>query len=402
MIGTQPRGAGRTGEFSYGAPADDAEENALAQAQSIGLGFPAEAAPAWWETAGREHLRVVRQDGRVVGGLFFVPMGQFFGGSSVSMAGIAGVAILPEARGLGAGGFLMRETVRELRGRGFALSTLYASTFPIYRSAGYEQAGHWCRYSIDASRLPAGDRTLAVRAAEEADVSRIEALYRERAAMRNGYLDRGPYIWKRVREPRRGAPRGYVAEGPSGIEGYLYVEQSKRDDGDHDLHLNDWVVATHAAAKRLVTFLADHYSMSRTLTWEGGPADPRLYGVAGRYFQVQVVEYWMLRVLDCAAALAARGYLPGVQGELHLELDDPALAAHAGRLVLRVAGGAATVEPGGEGRLRAGPRGLAPLYSGFLPAEELALAGLIHGEPAELARATALFAGPNPACPDMF
>ena len=56
---------------------------------------PALALDAWFVTAGFENLRIARESGDVVGGWIKIPMGQYFGGRSVPMTGIAGVAVAP-------------------------------------------------------------------------------------------------------------------------------------------------------------------------------------------------------------------------------------------------------------------------------------------------------------------
>ena len=66
----------------------------------------------WLRSAGAAHVRVARVKGRIIGGLVEIPMGQWFGGQSVPMLGLAGVAIAPEARGKGLALSMVRETLR--------------------------------------------------------------------------------------------------------------------------------------------------------------------------------------------------------------------------------------------------------------------------------------------------
>src|SRR5919108_5211877 len=76
----------------------------------------------WRERLVGENTRVVRRDGRVIGGLTLIPMGQFFGGRSVPMTGIGGVGVDPGERSTGAASTLMREVLSELHTQGVALS----------------------------------------------------------------------------------------------------------------------------------------------------------------------------------------------------------------------------------------------------------------------------------------
>jgi predicted acetyltransferase len=148
--------------------------------------------------------------------------------------------------------------------------------------------------------------------------------------------------------------------------------------------------------------LADHRSTARSATLATGPGDPLLYLAREDKHEVTDVLRWMLRIVDVRAALTRRGWSSLVRGELHLDVRDPLLPENARRWVIEVADGRVDVREGGSGALAIDVRGLAALYSGFLPAEELRAADLCDGSDAELARATAMFAGPAPWAADVF
>src|SRR2546430_1369377 len=82
-----------------------------------------------------------------------------------------------------------------------APSTLYPSTFGLYRKAGYEIAGTHCRFTLQLRQLGRQRRPLAI-SALGTDQPEVEEVYRDVARCRTGYLDRGPYIWNRVRRPQ--------------------------------------------------------------------------------------------------------------------------------------------------------------------------------------------------------
>ena len=110
--------------------------------------------------------------------------------------------------------------------------------------------------------------------------------------------------------------------------------------------------------------------MIEHMTWNGGPLDPLLYllgeqQTSGSRNKVKIIRSldWMLRIVDVAGALAARGYPPGLSAELHLDLSDDILPANAGRWVLSVDGGRGQAQPGGAGRLRLDARDLAAIYA---------------------------------------
>lgn len=388
--------------LEFGIPSS-AELDPLGAILAQAFGFPADDARPWIERTGVENARVVRDGQGVVGGLLVYPMGQWFGGRSVSMAGIAGVATDPAAQGAGTATWMMRAAVAELAEGGYALSCLYPATQPIYRRAGYEQAGMRCRIEARTEHLALGDRFLSLRRAEPGDMETIRALHRRIAMERSGYLDRSDLIWRRITEPRFGTkPVGYVVERDGALEGYCFAAKRGIPGERQELVVSDVVAATPQAATRLLTFLGDHRSLAERTIWHGGPTDPLLLLLREQRYSVAVEEAWMLRILDVKRALEARGFPRGLSARLELEIFDEVLPGNRGRWILDVRGGEARVSQGGAGALKTHVRGLAPLYSGHLTAQALALTGLVEGADDSLELATAIFAGPRPAMSDFF
>lgn len=388
--------------LEYGTPTD-AELDPLGSILSQAFAFPQADARPWIERTGRENARVVRSAAGVVGGLLVYPMGQWFGGRSVPMAGIAGVGTDPAAQGTGTGTRLIRATVTDLAQSGFALSCLYPATQPLYRRAGFEQAGARCTLRVPVEHLSLGDRTLPVRQATQADHAAIHALHRRVAARGNGQIDRSPLLWLRLTEPWHGPhPTAYVVEKDGAVEGYCYVARKQKPSGRQELAVADLVAETPQAATRLLTFLGDHRSLADEAIWHGSPADPLLLLVREPRYRIEIEDVWMLRVLDVKRALEARGYPTSLSASLHLEVFDEVLPANRGRWIVEVHGGEARVRQGGDGTLKAHARGLAALYTGHRSAWALALTGLVEGDADTLAAATATFAGPAPAMSDFF
>jgi GNAT superfamily N-acetyltransferase len=87
---------------------------------------------------------------RMVGSALFLDLRQWWHGRAVPMAGVAGVQIAPEDRGRGIGRAVMTALTELMAGRGYPLAALYPATMTVYRSLGWEIAGH--RHEV---RLPA-------------------------------------------------------------------------------------------------------------------------------------------------------------------------------------------------------------------------------------------------------
>jgi len=386
--------------IDFGSPRGEADLNALGAILGWAFGFDPGEARAWFEQAGLENVRTAHCGDRLLGGLLEIPMGQWFGGRSVSCLGLAGVGVAPEARGERVALSLVLETLRAARRRGLLLSTLYPATLTLYRAAGYELAGSRYRATALLRDLPTARGELDVSPLEPSDARAIEALYARIASARPGYLDRGPYLWRRVRESRRERHQGFAVRGAAGVEGYTYLSQRGLE-SQRELVVHDLVAATPGALRRLTAFFADHRSTVHSLVLRGAAVDPLILAAPEQHFRCEVGERWMLRVLDAAGALEARGY-PAFDTSVDFELSDQTLPENSGRYRLEVKAGQGRVTPGGDGAVALDERALAALYTGYVSPTGLTELGRIEGEPASLARLAALFAGPPPTMGDFF
>jgi predicted acetyltransferase len=190
------------------------------------------------------------------------------------------------------------------------------------------------------------------------------------------------------------------------IEGYIAYTQAGRAD---PIIVTDAVILSREAGRAMLGLLAGYQSVIDQMVWTGSVLDPFVYLLdenltAGTKSRVGMrTSYdWMLRIVDVAGALVARGYPMRISAELEIQVVDPILPANDGVYRLRVADGRAAVLPGGSGRITIGIRELAALYTGFQSPSELRALGLIDGPDADLALLGAIFSGPQPWLADMF
>jgi predicted acetyltransferase len=387
------------------SPTSDARE--LARYASIAfrsLGLPSERASGFLERLDASGVRVARHGAEVVGGLALLPMGHWFGGRPVPCVGVTAVGVAAEHRSKGIASKMMRTALEEARKDRVALSSLFPATFPVYRAAGYETAGNRYVYRVPMAALGPGDPQPAVREIGPEGEVTLRSLYAQRAAFLSGAIERSSYFWRRVLDPWGEEAKAYLVEGRDGPEGYVVLAQRGGAGALAPIELTvaDAVLRTPAAGRRIVRMLADHRSIATHARFAAGPGDPLLLLAREERLEIVTVQRWMLRIVDLRAALEERGWPPTSRGEIHLDVVDPILPENAKRWVLDVDRGRAAVREGGSGAVRIHVRGLAALYSGFLGAAELRTAGLCDGEDADLARASALFAGPAPWVADFF
>jgi predicted acetyltransferase len=322
---------------------------------------------------------------RLVASARCLAMRQWWHGQPMTMAGVAGVKVAPEERGRGIGRALVTTLLYQIADRGFCLSTLYPSTMPLYRSLGWEVAGG--RYESvlptgSLSALLAADPCVPVLGAEpqgsslrRATAADAEAITEVLGRVHRDLRDSGPS----AREPWE--LTGWLQD----VDQFAYLA----DDGflsygwarGHDQVRVDYLVAGSATtAREFWQILASHASMADTVRACLAPDDPVSWLIREPVLVTSRVVDWMLRVIDPAQAIGARGYPASVSLDVALELNDPDLPALSGTWLLEISGGQGKLTPGRctDARLRLGPRGFAALFAG-VPVATLRRTGLVAG-----------------------
>lgn len=355
----------------------------------------------WATYAGRigqdNFLRVRRAD-RLVAGLGIYRVGQWFGGNRLPMAAIAAVGVAPEFRGQGVAAYLLTETLQYLHREGVPIAALYASTQRLYRKVGFEPAGNLYQYSLDVTSISPLDRALPMRQIDPDQHVSLHDVYTRWATQQNGWVDRTRAMWERRLGSDSGSAELYQVGSPDDLQGYLlYTRPDVRT-----LAIRDLIALTPAAARRIWSFIADHRSLVKEVSWYGPAVDPHLSLLPEQTYRINWLERWLLRVVDVPGALQLRGYPPDLEAELHLQVQDDLIPTNAEPLILSLAHGAAEVKRGGKADLRLSIRGLAPLFTGLLSPTHLQLLGYLEGSPHSLDLATRIFAGPEPWILDQY
>ncbi|KAF0243392.1 MAG: hypothetical protein FD180_3432 [Planctomycetota bacterium] len=332
-----------------------------------------------------------------------LPCGVWFGGRAVSNVGIACVATAPEDRGKGIAPALMAACLREMARRGAAVSTLFPTTQPLYRGAGWEQAGVIHTWKIASRDFVFRDRALEVRLAGKRDAATLGKLHDLAASRTSGLLQRTPWFWKRVLSTEDEPRETHIALRGGRPEGFVVFALREAQVGHRfELGVRDFVATTPAAAQRLLTVVSDQRSMCEFISGFGSPSD-LLHLLPGEQRMETVrTKRWMMRIVDVKRAFEQRGWPAGLEAEADFDIDDSVLPANSGKWRLRVKNGRGHAGRGGAGRIRISVRGLSPLYSGFMGPDELRLAGLLEAPDADLPAVRALFAGPSPYTTDGF
>ncbi len=391
--------------LDFGIPTEPERETFADIVSHAFAADPKMALNEWFVAAGFDNLRVVREAGAAVGGWIVIPMGQYFGGRSVPMTGIAGVAVAHHVHRRGIATDMMAQAVRELAEEGVALSTLYASTQSLYRKVGFEPAGS--RYIARVQPRDIGIREPARGTERYLAENRAEviSLYDSLASASPGFIERGPYVWSRILDARFGKEaHGVLFRDPAGnLEGCVfYRKHSSRGEG-HRIEVTELLGKTSQALRQAWSFLGDlSTSVVDELTFTTAPTDPAYLVHPNPQFQVRLHENWMMRIAHLPSALEARGYAHALDLEVDFCVSDDIVSANTGQWHLVIRDGRGHVERGGTSNVQVDARGLAALYSGFADAVALRQLGRVHGDDRELQRLSLAFAGPHPWMREMF
>ena len=329
-------------------------------------------------------------------GASFHDMRQWWHGRPVPMAGVAGVMVAPEYRGRGVGRRLMTALLDEIAARGYPLSALFPATMPLYRSLGWELAGARDTVVIPARsllRLVPPDAAVSEAGSPPAPVLR-----------RAGPGDAGAVIaaLSRVHEAARDCgpvtrDAAMVAEWLTGPDLYAYLAEDgflayQWHNGSRELYVERAEAVSGQTVRAFWAHLGSHASIAEKVYARTGPASAFWWLTRERDADIAHRSLWMLRVVDAAAAIAARGFPAATSLSVPLRIVDDVRPANSGHWQLSVVGGAGTLDPLATDAAAApdapaaaagtavtlGPRGLAALYAGT-PLVTLRQAGLAAG-----------------------
>jgi predicted acetyltransferase len=330
---------------------------------------------------------------------------QWFGGAAQPMAGIFGVATLPEYRGAGVMREVMQTLMREALARDQAITALYPAVLGPYRSLGYELAGTYNEHRLPIDAIPAdvGDASLVREYRAHEDLDAVRACYREVVRFDNGPLELDERWWtdRLLNTERWPTLRMVVVPGADGIEAFAAISRQATTgplDVAFGLACEPLVATTERGLRAVLAYARGYRGVGQWLQWVGPPHDPVSLVIPEQHVATNWRYGWMLRLLDVPRALERRGWPHGLEVSATFAVDDPLFPSNAGPWRLDVRGGAATVVPvedAPSSRPLSIPA-LSSLFSGYTRAHEAVRLGwLTPGDPLVDAF-TSLFAGPDP------
>ncbi|MEO8292379.1 MAG: GNAT family N-acetyltransferase [Actinomycetota bacterium] len=329
---------------------------------------------------------------------------QWFGGRSIPMSGIFGVATLPEHRG----GGVMREVVstlmREAHGRGAPLTALYPAVLGPYRSLGYQIAGTFNEHRLRIDAIPAGiGDAAAVREYVPEDLPAVRACWSRAMRHANGTIEPDGDGWwvHRTFNPQMDPTlRAVVVPGADGVEAFASFTRTP-DPGTLDvafgLECEPLAAVSETGLRSLLAYLRGYRGLGQWVQWAGAPNDPATMVIPEHRVLRQWGYPWMLRLLHVEQALRGRGWPAGARAEAVFAVDDPMFPGNAGPWRLTVADGEVEVAAAQDVNPKPISIGtLSAMFSGYLRPHDAVRVGLMDGDDPAVASLATLFAGADP------
>ncbi|ANN20111.1 acetyltransferase [Amycolatopsis orientalis] len=364
--------------------------------------FPDPAAQTWSALEMDRGLLAVTGDGRPVGTAAAYSFELTLPGEVVvPAAGVTAVGVLPTHRRRGALSAMMRHQLAEFRERGEILSVLLASEALIYRRFGYGPATYSRNLTVRRHQAafavtPAVTGSIELlRRADCGDI--LETLYDRYRRTRPGALSRPHHWWTSgagqppISHAQRHIAVHRDADGvPDGYASYSLTEPGT-------LTVDEVIAVDDEVSTALAGFLLGH-DLITEVVFQRCPSDDPLRWQLEDFRAVEVggdTDWLWVRLLDIPRALTARGWF--TDGELVLDVDDPALGEH-GRYLLTVRNGEADCVPTDrEPDLSLDVSDLGSIYLGGTAPGTLVRAGRIRAHhPEASSLADALFRAERP------
>jgi predicted acetyltransferase len=356
------------------------ERGALARLSAISFGNEVPRWEAYYDPRRNPRIDpggvyVVEEDGGLGATATVLPLEACVDGRAVAMGGVAAVSTHPAYRRKGRAGALMRAVLGGMREEGVHLSMLWPFAHAFYRAYGWELAGEAIEYELRPTDLPTSDRQRNVRAYREGDLPRLMELFSREALRYSLAVIRGEGYWRGWLG--REGNEAVVYERDGRVEGYaLYTMSDWRDreESHRTLDVKELVAGSVGAREGLISFAAAQDPLVFGVEISVPRGEPLHPYLRNSYVEAKIEPEFMLRLVDVEGAL---GLLRrGIGEPLVLEVADDVIPENTGEYTVgdgEVVRGAEAAE-----RVALDVRRLAQLYTGYLPAAQLARHGLVE------------------------
>jgi predicted acetyltransferase len=341
------------------------------------------------------------------------------GGMALPNAGVTWVSVKPTHRRQGILTRMMQRQLNDVRERGQAWASLWASESIIYGRFGYGLAAEGVDLEIDRLRTDIAFEPARASNGRLRIVSREQALeawpapYDEVRANTPGMYTRSETWWEkklmRAKEPPGGSGGGtrFYAQYEEGGRVLGYARYRVRGGGEGSaggtVTVQELIAANDSAYASLWRYIFGVDLIATIKAHLRRVDEPLFYMLAdSRRLQRRPHDSLWVRLVDVPAALEARRY--SQEGRIVFDVRDPFCSWVEGRYELEAGSEGARCAPtDAEADITLNAADLGAAYLGGARLTALRRAGRVEGDWSALRRADAMFTwDPAPWCPEVF
>lgn len=245
----------------------------------------------------------LKEDGRIVSGLYSLPFTASFHGASYKMNGIGDVMSAPEFSGRGGASTMMTAALTDMYNDGVTLSYLAPFAYSYYRRFGYEQVFEHAVAKVASRDIPrfkaASEGGQLTRGNLKSQLDAIKPVYAASAQKQRGGIDREDWWWDYLCVKNDWDAATYRnADGE--VTGYLIYQR-----GNGKMIVKEIIANTPIAQQQLLAFVLKHANTYQELIYEAPSRD-----YLGDYFpdpyslNVTIEPYMMARIVNLADFVA--------------------------------------------------------------------------------------------------
>jgi predicted acetyltransferase len=302
------------------------------------------------ETMEHDRHLAAMEDGQIVGtaGAYSFDL-TLPGLTTIPVAGVTAVGVLPTHRRQGILRALMRRQLADIRERGEPVAVLTASESSIYRRFGYGVSCWATTVEIDRRNAALSDSpepTGQIRLIEHETAIRevLPAVYERVRQRQPGMLSRNEKYWSQYRRTAEKGPEGFgprfclAYSAASGeVDGYAQyrIKQEWEFSSSKGTVLVGELYALTAEAYAALWSYCLRLDLMQTVRAPIRPMDEPLRHMLADPRRLRIISCFdslWVRLLDIPAALAARRYAS--EGRLVLDVADPFCPENSGRYTL--------------------------------------------------------------------
>lgn len=333
------------------------------------------------------------ENGKMCSCLQLIPFDVQFDGGIVPMAGIGGVASLPEEREKSGIRSIFEYAMQEMYEKGYVFSFLYPFSHTFYRKFGYELNMTPVSYSIplaDCRHFTQSGRLKMY--TKDMDASEIKSVYNEYIKDKNLAVIRTDKLWDGFleKDPYKDNVYLYVWYDKNGsARGYIQFSANAAYESRCNMLVSELIWLDREALAGIFSFLGKLTAQMDRMIWRAPsflnllPLFPEPYDI-----KQEKLTRGMNRIVNVEKALALM-HMPECAGEVVIGVEDSFFPANSGSYYISWENGTHSVERTDKAPdMSCDVQALSQLVTGFLTVEELELAGRldIKGNEKQLAK----------------